>query len=60
MVHYKVLKQELLDIFPNSVFKPNKPSTGMNDVVEFLRDADAVILGLEKMDRSVLEQLNNL
>ena len=56
----KVLKQELLDIFPNSVFKPNEPSTGLNDVVEFLSEADAVILGLEKMDRSVLEKLKNL
>ena len=54
---HKVLKQELLDIFPNSVFKPNEPSTGLNDIVEFLSDADAVILGLEKMDRSVLKQL---
>ena len=57
---HPLLKQELLDIFPNSVFKPNGPSTGLNDIVEFLSDADAVILGLEKMDRSVLEQLKNL
>ena len=57
---HPLLKQELLDIFPNSIFNPNGPSTGLRDIVEFLRDADAVILGLEKMDRSVLEQLNNL
>ena len=57
---HPLLKQELLDFFPKSIFNPNGPSTGLRDIVEFLRDADAVILGLEKMDRSVLEQLNNL
>ena len=57
---HPLLKQELLDIFPNSVFKLNELSNGLNDIVEFLDDADAVILGLEKMDRTVLEQLNNL
>ena len=57
---HPLLKQELLDIFPNSIFNPNGPSTGLRHIVEFLSDADAVILGLEKMDRSVLEQLNSL
>ena len=57
---HPLLKQELLDIFPNSIFNPNGPSTGLNDIVEFLSDAEGVILGLEKMDRSVLAQLNNL
>ena len=57
---HSLLKQELLEIFPNSIFNPNGPSTGLRHIVEFLSDADAVILGLEKMDRSVLEQLTNL
>jgi len=57
---HRVLKQELLDIFPNSIFNPNGPTTGLCDLVGFLNDADGVILGLEKMDRSVLVQLNNL
>ncbi len=57
---HPLLKQELLDIFPNSIFNPNGPSTGLRHIVEFLSDADAVILGLEKMDRLVLEQLKNL
>ena len=57
---HPLLKQELLDIFPDSIFNPNGPSTGLRHIVEFLSDADAVILGLEKMDRSVLEQLTNL
>ena len=57
---HPLLKQELLNFFPNSIFNPNGPSTGLRHIVEFLSDADAVILGLEKMDRSVLEQLTNL
>lgn len=57
---HPLLKQELLDIFPNSIFNPNGPSTGLNDIVEFLSDAEGVILGLEKMDRSVLAQLKYL
>ena len=57
---HRVLKKELLDIFPNSIFNPNGPTTVLCDLVEFLNDADGVILGLERMDRSVLAQLNNL
>ena len=55
-----VLKQELLDIFPNSVFNTDGPPTGLANIVEFLNDADGMILGLEQMDRQVLQQLNNL
>ena len=57
---HRVLKQELLDLFPNSDFNADGPPTGLPNIVEFLKDADAVILGLEKIDRSVLEQLTNL
>ena len=55
-----LLKQELLEIFPDSVFNTDGPYTGLPDIVEFLQDADGVILGLEQMDRQVLQQLNNL
>jgi phosphoglycerate dehydrogenase-like enzyme len=57
---HPVLKQELLDLFPNSVFNEDGPSTGLPNIVEFLSDADGVILGLEQMDRPVLKQLKNL
>ena len=50
---HPLLKQELLDIFPNSTFNPNGPSTGLNDIVEFLSNADDVTLALENVDRSV-------
>ena len=57
---HPVLKQELLDIFPNSVFNTDGPPTGLPDIVEFLRDADGVILGLEQLNSAVLQQLKNL
>jgi D-3-phosphoglycerate dehydrogenase len=57
---HPVLKQELLELFPNSVFNTDGPPTGIPNIVEFLKDADGVILGLEQMDRPVLQQLENL
>ena len=55
-----MLKQELLDLFPHSVFNIDGPPTGLPNIVEFLKDADGVILGLEEMDRHVLQQLENV
>ena len=57
---HPVLKQELLDLFPNSVFNIDGPLTGLPNIVEFLKDADGVILGLEKIERNVLQQLENV
>ena len=57
---HKALKQELLDIFPNSVFNTDGPPTGLPNIVEYLNDADGMILGLEQMDYQVLQKLNNL
>ena len=55
-----MLKQELLELFPNSVFNNDGPPTGLPNIAEFLKDADGVILGLEEMDRHVLQQLENV
>ena len=57
---HPVLKQELLELFPNSVFNTDGPPTGLPNIAEFLKDADGVILGLEKIDRNVLQQLENV
>ena len=57
---HPVLKQELLELFPNSVFNTDGPPTGLPNIAEFLKDADGVILGLEEMDRHVLQQLENV
>ena len=57
---HPLLKQELLELFPDSVFNTDGPETGLPDLVGFLDDADGMILGLEEMDRPVLQQLKNL
>ena len=57
---HPILKQELLELFPNSVFNTDGPPTGLPNIAEFLKDADGVILGLEEIDRHVLQQLENV
>jgi D-3-phosphoglycerate dehydrogenase len=57
---HPILKQELLELFPNSVFNTEGPPTGLPNIAEFLKDADGVILGLEEMDLHVLQQLKNV
>ena len=57
---HPILMQELTGIFPNTVFNPDGPESGLPNLVEFLSDADGVILGLEKFDRALLKQLKNL
>ena len=57
---HPVLKKELLEIFPDSVFNTDGPAGGLTDIVEFLNDADGTILGLEKIGRCDMQQLNNL
>ena len=41
-------------------FNADGPATGLPDLVGFLDDADGMILGLEEMDRTVLQQLKNI
>ena len=57
---HPILKQELESIFPNAVLNPNGPETGLPDLEHFLSDVDGLILGLEKMDRSLLGKLKKL
>jgi len=57
---HPLLKKELLDIFPNSIFNPNGTLIDRSHIIDFLSDADGVILGLEKIDKSILEQLKKL
>lgn len=55
-----VLSNELLELFPNSVFNMDGPWAGIPNIQEFLSDADGVILGLETMDSAVLKKLDNV
>ena len=57
---HPVLTRELVEIFPNTVLNLDGPETGIPHLIDFLGDADGVILGLETLDRSVLRNLPNL
>ena len=57
---HPVLKKELLDIFPDSIFNEDGPETGLPNLLEFLNDANGIILGLENLDRNVLQNLKKL
>jgi len=57
---HPLLTQELIDLFPDAVFNADGPETGLPNLLEFLSDAEGVILGLEILDRALLAQLNNL
>ena len=55
-----VLAEELLELFPDSVFNMDGPWAGLPNIVEFLSGADGVILGLEQMDLPILRKLSNI
>ena len=55
-----VLAEELLELFPDSVFNIDGPWAGLPNIVEFLSDADGVILGLERMNLPILRKLCNV
>ena len=55
-----ILAKELLELFPNSIFNLDGPWAGLPNIVEFLGDADGVILGLEQMDLPIMSQLSNI
>jgi len=57
---HPILKEELITIFPNCVFNPDGPETGLQNLEYFLSDADGLILGLENIDRSIMEKNKNL
>lgn len=57
---HPILRQELLELFPGSTLNPDGPETGIPDLEEFLQDADGLILGLERMDRPLLQRLKRL
>lgn len=55
-----VLKEELLRIFPNSVFNEQDKKLLGKELIEFINDADAAIVGTETIDSSVLEHTPEL
>ena len=49
------LREELLQIFPNSVFNESGQRLSGETLIEFINDADAAIVGVETIGDSVLE-----
>ena len=50
-----VLREELLRLFPNSVFNEDDKKLFGKELIEFINGADAAIVGVETIDSSVLE-----
>ena len=55
-----VLKEELLRVFPNSVFNEHGKTLLGEKLIDFMGDADAAIVGSETIDDSVLEHTPEL
>ena len=55
-----VLRQELLKVFPNSVFTDHHQKLLKEKVTDLIGDADAAIVGVESIDNSVLKHTTNL
>ena len=54
------LRKKLLHIFPNSVFNEHGEKLQGKSLVEFISDADAAIVGVEAIDKNLLEHTPNL
>jgi len=50
-----VLRKELLEIFPNSIFNESGQRLSGKELIEFIGDADAAIVGVETVNDSVLD-----
>ena len=57
---HPILRQEILDVFPNTTLNIDGPETGLKDLEGFLKDANGIILGMEQMDRPVMQNLKCL
>jgi phosphoglycerate dehydrogenase-like enzyme len=56
----EILKNELLLSFPESIFNEEGKRLSGQELIKFIKDADGIIVGLEKIDRSVLEECPSL
>ncbi len=55
-----ILREELLRVFPNSVFNELGQRLSGEPLIEFINDADAAIVGVETIDDSILEHTPGL
>ena len=55
-----VLREKLLRAFPNSTFNEQGQQLVGDELIEFINDADAAIVGVEKIDDSILKHTREL
>ena len=55
-----VLKKSLLKIFPNSIFNETDQRLSGENLIQFINDADAAIVGIETIDESLLKHTPSL
>lgn len=56
----KTLQQEIYKYFPKAKLNLDGKRFNKKDLIEYIKDADAIIVGLEPIDKEVLEQCPNL
>jgi phosphoglycerate dehydrogenase-like enzyme len=55
-----ILREELLRVFPNSIFTDHRQKLFGEKMTQFIGDADAAIVGVETIDDSILEHTAKL
>ena len=56
----KTLQQKIYKYFPKAKLNLDGKRFNKKDLIEYIKDADAIIVGLEPIDKEVLEQCQNL
>jgi len=56
----EVLREELLRWFPGSIFNDNGERLEGNRLIEYLSHADGVVIGLEKMNKTIIDSIPSL
>ena len=56
----KILQKEMHQYFPNAKLNLEGKRFGKKELLEYIKDADAIIVGLEPIDEEVLSQCKHL
>lgn len=57
---HPVLREKLCSLFPSTKFKINRIKFTKHELIEYLKGCDGAIIGLEKMDKEVIDALPEL
>ena len=56
----KILQEEIYKYFPNAILNLDGKRFTQEELIEYIRDADALIVGLEAINKIVLDQCPKL